>query len=69
MITVEEVLKQNKKETKIAQEQNEELLKTGSLKANKQSYWLWIVLGAAAIVGAILLWRQGKKDNGTISDK
>lgn len=67
MITVENVLNKNKKEAAFAGEQNEELLKTGTIKAKQQSYVPWIIIGGLAIAAGIWLWVKGKKDNGAIS--
>lgn len=68
MITVEKTIESNKKSAKAVNAVNEELLKTGKVKAKGQSYLPWILLGAAAIAGAIWFWKKGKQDNGAISD-
>lgn len=67
MITVESVIKENKDSAKITSEQNEEQLKTGTIKAKKQSYWPWVLLAAAAIAGGIWWYKRSKKENGAIS--
>lgn len=68
MITVEKTIESNKKSAKVVNAVNEELLKTGKVKAKSQSYLPWILLAAAAIAGAIWFWKKGKQENGTISD-
>lgn len=61
MITVEKVLENDaKKGSEIAQE-NEELLKTGSAKSVKRSYWPWVLVALAAIGFGIWFY---KKNNG-----
>jgi hypothetical protein len=67
MITVETVQKKIDKSAKISNAVNEEVLKTGTVKATKQSYWPWIFLGAAGIIGGYLLLKNGKQSNGEIS--
>ncbi len=62
MITVESVLDSNvKKETEVAKE-NEELLKTGSVRAVKKSYWPWVLLAVGAIAaGWYFLRKKGNE--------
>ena len=66
MITVEKVQEKIDKSAKVSNAVNEEILKTGAPKAVKQSYWTWIALGAAGIIGGYLLWKRGK-GNGEVS--
>jgi len=67
MITVEDIIKSNKDSAKITGEQNEEKLKTGEIKAQKQTYWPWILLAGAAIIGGIWWYKKNKNENGAIS--
>jgi hypothetical protein len=70
MITVEKVIKSNQKNAAGVSEQNEEMLRTGKIKAVTQTYWPMIIGAAAAIAAGIgAIWWLGKKDvNGPISD-
>lgn len=64
MITVEKVLEKNvERGTEVAKD-NEELLKTGSVKKVKGNPWLWWIGGALLLTGAILYFRK-KKGSGT----
>lgn len=67
MITVEKVIESSQNSAKLANEQNEEKLKTGEVKAVKKTYWPWIllILGAAGL--GFWLWKKGNNENGTIS--
>ena len=67
MITVEKVLDNNKKDAQVQSEQNDELLKTGTVRAKKQGYGPYILLALAAIGLGIWAYVKGKKDNGAIS--
>jgi hypothetical protein len=67
MITVEKTIAATKTADKITSQQNEEVLKTGTIKASKQSYLPYAFLGAAAVALAIWLWKKGKNENGAIS--
>jgi len=67
MITVEDIIETNKNSDNISSEQNEEMLKTGEIKAVKQSYWPWVFLIAGAVGLGWWLWKKGKQENGTIS--
>lgn len=64
MITVEKVLEKNvERGTEVAKD-NEELLKTGSVREVKKPIWPWILAIIAALVGGYLLLRP-KKGSGT----
>lgn len=66
-ITVEEVIKDNNDSSRITKEQNEELLKTGAIKAKKQSYLPWVILGLAALGFGWWLWKnKGNQNDGSI---
>lgn len=67
MITVEDVIKSNKSSAKVISEQNEEKIKTGEIKAQKQSYWPWILLAGAALIAGIWWYKKNKNENGAIS--
>jgi len=66
MITVGKVLENNKDTQRIVTEQAEEVLKTGEIKAVKKSYTPYVLLGIAAILGGIWLWKHSKNNDGTI---
>lgn len=68
MITVEKTIKSNNEQRKTVNAVNEELLKTGKIKAKSQSYLPWVLLGLAAVAAAVWLWRKGKQENGAVSD-
>lgn len=66
MITVESVLDSNaKKGTEVAKD-NEEVLKTGSVRAVKKSYWPWILLAVGAIAAGWYFLRKKKNEGETI---
>lgn len=67
MITVEDVIKSSKNSAKITSEQNEEKIKTGEIKAQKQSYLPWILLAGAALIAGIWWYKKNKNENGAIS--
>lgn len=53
MITVEKVLKSNAASGSEVAKDNEEVLKTGSVRAVKQSYWPYILIVVAA---GVIVW-------------
>jgi hypothetical protein len=69
MITVEKVIKSNQKNAAGVSEQNEEMLRTGKIKAVTQTYWPMIIGAAVAIGAGIAVWWYGKKNvDGPLSD-
>lgn len=66
MITVEKVQRDNKKQEKFANAATEEQLRTGEVKAVKQSYLPIILslLGLGAF--AYWFWKKGKQNNGEV---
>lgn len=68
MITVEEVLLKNEVGSTEQAKDNEELLKTGSVRAVKKSYVPWIILALSAIVaGWYFLRKKGSGKNEGVS--
>lgn len=67
MITVDEVIKAGQKTDKLASEQNNEMLRTGKIKAKTQSYWLYIATAALGLLALWAVWRKGKQNDGAIS--
>ena len=69
MITVDKVVNKSKNASGIVNEQIEELLKTGEIKATRQSYMPYIALAVFALLTAAYLWWKGKQTDATISGK
>jgi hypothetical protein len=67
MITVEPLIKQEQNKGNVVNEDNHELLKTGQARVKNKKYWPLILVGLAAIIAGIWLWREGKDDNASIS--
>jgi hypothetical protein len=64
MITVEKVIKKNAVESAEIAKDNEELLKTGSIREVKKPIWPWIVAIVVAVgVGWYLLRKKGSGTN------
>jgi hypothetical protein len=68
MITVEKIVKKNAAGSTEQAKENEELLKTGTVRAVKKSYLPWILLAVGAVaVGWYFLRKKGSGTNEGVS--